>query len=886
MLFNTMLNEQHHAKLTTRKEAIKAGPTQQSRCYEGNGTIHWRSEAGGYRPVDERNHVETIGKSNFLRNALVLSILVVLIVPGISMFDSHPTNVSTSQEPKLAVLTSATHAGNAQSLSSPHLRLTIGIKASPSTIQGVKVSVGSQPKGLLFDPQNNLLYVANYGSQNVSVVNTTTDTVIANIPVGHDAWEFAYDPTNNLIYLANDASNVVSIIDPRTNHLVGNISTGSYESPSDVTYDPYNGDLLVDEDISSDLLVIDPSNNSILRAIPTIGYGNGGVAIDPTSHYVYLAVRSDDAVVGLDVQNGTVMTSTPFIQAPGGDVLDTSNNLLYVSVGGFGSPGYNQVSYFYPGSTRVLGNMTVGNHPSDIINPCTGVIAVDNYYSGVVNIINDTTNRVVDNLTILGPGAGGLTFDPLDSTLYVAVTNSSIIQGFPVCLSTSSGPTITSFTASPKSIALGQTTYFNTTVSGGSPPYSYAYSGLPSGCTTDNTSSLACTPGLSGKYSPQVYVNDSAGKTATSVTTLNVTACTAYGYPQVTPTNTTLTFGSSQHFNVTASGCSPVAGYSWSLSRPLGTLNTTTGTSATFTADKLAGSLALFVNVTYVDGGPTLQSSPILITITNLAPVISSFNATPDQVEAGYATYLNVTASGGMGPLSYVYTGLPGCSTSDTPSLKCIPTLAGRFTVRVNVSDSAGHSATAETNLTVIECTGRCVGLFISSFVADPSTIILGGTAYLNVSAMEGAAPYTYSYTGLPPGCASANTSVLACTPTRVGTFIVTAVVADMADHQANASLTLKVVSPTSKPQGLLGLTQTQLTILIGGLVAVATVTIAMVVYRRRSAPASVAGAEGGTGKLSPLNQYRKPPREPPVSRTGSANEASKDSGNLPNDLV
>jgi subtilase family serine protease len=60
-----------------------------------------------------------------------------------------------------------------------------------------------------------------------------------------------------------------------------------------------------------------------------------------------------------------------------------------------------------------------------------------------------------------------------------------------------------------------------------------------------------------------------------------------------------------------------------------------------------------------------------------------------------------------VGVITYSYSGIPdGCSSHDSFSVSCTPASAGNYTVRVYVNDSAGHSATATTNLTVTSSGG------------------------------------------------------------------------------------------------------------------------------------------------------------------------------------
>jgi len=64
------------------------------------------------------------------------------------------------------------------------------------------ITVGSWPAWVAYDPSNGYLYVADSGSNTVSVISGKTNTVIANITVGQGPWGVAYDPSNGYIYVA------------------------------------------------------------------------------------------------------------------------------------------------------------------------------------------------------------------------------------------------------------------------------------------------------------------------------------------------------------------------------------------------------------------------------------------------------------------------------------------------------------------------------------------------------------------------------------------------------------------------------------------------------------------------------------------------------------
>lgn len=72
----------------------------------------------------------------------------------------------------------------------------------------------------------NLIYVANAGSSNVSVIDGISNTVIATIAVGNSPIDVAANPLTNGIYVADFDSNNVSVIDGPTNTVIATISVG------------------------------------------------------------------------------------------------------------------------------------------------------------------------------------------------------------------------------------------------------------------------------------------------------------------------------------------------------------------------------------------------------------------------------------------------------------------------------------------------------------------------------------------------------------------------------------------------------------------------------------------------------------------------------------
>ncbi len=113
-------------------------------------------------------------------------------------------------------------------------------------------------------------------------------------------------------------------------------------------------------------------------------------------------------------------------------------------------------------------------------------------------------------------------------------------------------------------------------------------------------------------------------------------------------------------------------------------------------------------NVTLLYGGRlaaglTLADDSWELFSGNVSTISAALSAAPNPILLGANTTLTTIASGGAGPYTYTYTGLPsGCAPANVSALLCTPTASGTVRVSVNVTDPAGAFAVASTNVTVL----------------------------------------------------------------------------------------------------------------------------------------------------------------------------------------
>ena len=72
-----------------------------------------------------------------------------------------------------------------------------------------------------------LAYISNALGNTVSVIDTTTQIVIATVPVGTEPYGVAVNPAGTRVYVANLLDNTVSVIDTTTLTVIATVSVGT-----------------------------------------------------------------------------------------------------------------------------------------------------------------------------------------------------------------------------------------------------------------------------------------------------------------------------------------------------------------------------------------------------------------------------------------------------------------------------------------------------------------------------------------------------------------------------------------------------------------------------------------------------------------------------------
>jgi YVTN family beta-propeller protein len=294
----------------------------------------------------------------------------------------------------------------------------------------------SAPYGIALNLDNDLIYVTNYGQFNttgtVTAINSTTNTVVATIPVGKNPQAIAYNPANGLFYVANTLSGTLSIINGTSNSLIGSIAVGDFpgKNPTGIAVNAINNTIYVTNMGSNTVSVINGTTNVVIDNITSGTRGNlfspTGIAYDSDNDNIYVINRGSDTV---SVINGTTNTLIDEISidaiAPSGIIYNPLNNYIYVT-----NMGSNTVSVINGTSNTLVETIPIGLGPNGVAyDQNNGNIYVANSINGTISAISGLTNTISSTILIgINNTPTGVLYNLSNDSVYATNTNSNTIS--------------------------------------------------------------------------------------------------------------------------------------------------------------------------------------------------------------------------------------------------------------------------------------------------------------------------------------------------------------------------------------------------------------------------------------------------------------------------
>jgi len=273
-----------------------------------------------------------------------------------------------------------------------------------------------------------LLYIAD-GSGNVVVINPATDSLVNTIPLAGGLSGIAISPDGSRAYVTNSLANNVSVIDTKQNSVIATVSLGPGAACCTtlawaVAVAPDGKSVSVSNLREHSVSILDTATNQVVKTIPVdpnpwaLNFSADGKKIYVASIGPFVNVAGETgkpSISVIDVATQTVIKSIPPIGAPNGVAASPTQHLVYVVEQAFGltiiSTDSDEVVNRIPfGDGNMQGGIAVSAEGRFIYVTDAGVLGMGtdpgpNVPSRLF-IIDAASNSVVNTLQNDAPGFG------------------------------------------------------------------------------------------------------------------------------------------------------------------------------------------------------------------------------------------------------------------------------------------------------------------------------------------------------------------------------------------------------------------------------------------------------------------------------------------------
>ncbi|MDQ1662083.1 MAG: hypothetical protein QOJ68_2063 [Blastococcus sp.] len=248
----------------------------------------------------------------------------------------------------------------------------------------VHISAGP-PQFLAFSPDGRKVYVSVWNTARtiaaVSVLDTTTNRVIATIAVHTRPFLAAVSPDGKRIYVPNHDTGTVSVIDAATNKLITEFSTPP--NPHSISFAPNGARAYAALHESNLVAVVDTASNKVIATIP-VPKSPHNVVVHPTRPLAIVASFDAGSVTAIDVNTNKVIKTIPVGTQPQHVAWSADGRFAYVT-----NDGSNSISVIDANTLTVTSTIPVGHSPTSMaVLPDGKAGYVSNLDDGTLTVLN------------------------------------------------------------------------------------------------------------------------------------------------------------------------------------------------------------------------------------------------------------------------------------------------------------------------------------------------------------------------------------------------------------------------------------------------------------------------------------------------------------------
>ena len=320
---------------------------------------------------------------------LTAAVVIILSVGTAFAADVPVATVPVGTSPAVVAVNPLTHNVFVGNYYSDSVSVIDGVtRSSVATIAMPTAGSIAVPIAAVVDVLSGKTYVGNFWSNYVSVIDGSTLGIVATIspPASHGSGvrALAADPsgTTPKVYAAVFGKNVVSVIDGSTDAVIKNISVGNSPRAIAVFASGSHRRVYVANRYSNDVSIIDGNTDSVIATVPT-GASPKVIGIDPDRGFAYVTSTASDTVTVID-DNDQVTATIPVGDNPIGVGVDPAGRRVIVA-----NYASNTVSVIDADTLSVVATVATGVQPMAIaVDRSSRKVYVSCYGSSEVTMID------------------------------------------------------------------------------------------------------------------------------------------------------------------------------------------------------------------------------------------------------------------------------------------------------------------------------------------------------------------------------------------------------------------------------------------------------------------------------------------------------------------
>lgn len=267
-----------------------------------------------------------------------------------------------------------------------------------------------------------LLLVTNKSGNTVSFIDPATGRELNRLETGPSPHEVAVTPDGRLAFVANYGSNSLSVVDVRQQMVVGTVDLGEHSRPHGLVVSRDGASLWVTTEGSKHLVEVDVGSLSVKRAIRTDQEVTHMVALAESWGKAYTANIGSGSVTAVDIRSGAVIRQIETGAGAEGIAVTTDERFLLVTNRAAGTFTVVDIA-----TDEVIHSMEVGGFPIRVEVTPDGRRALVSQYSARAVIEIELDGWKVARTLQIGSFPVGIEIRPDGKAAYVANTGDNML---------------------------------------------------------------------------------------------------------------------------------------------------------------------------------------------------------------------------------------------------------------------------------------------------------------------------------------------------------------------------------------------------------------------------------------------------------------------------